>query len=46
MNPAMSTRLAKERRPQDFCPKCLWNVVRSGPCPKHLKRAPEAKCQS
>jgi len=37
---AASVRRSKENRPQDFCPECLWNIGRSGPCPKH--QAPEA----
>lgn len=37
MNVAKSVRLKKEARPQDFCAdkKCLFNVARSGPCPRH-----------
>lgn len=38
-NPAMSARLAKEKRPENYCPKCLFRIVgRTGeytPCPKH-----------
>ncbi len=37
MNVAQSVRLDKEKRPEDFCPKCLWNVARSGACHKHMK---------
>lgn len=38
-HPAKSARLAKEKRPQDWCvnPRCLWHTSRSGPCPKHEK---------
>jgi hypothetical protein len=37
MHPAQSSRLAKEKNPENWCedPKCLWNTRRSGPCPNH-----------
>jgi hypothetical protein len=37
MHPAQSSRIAKEKNPENWCahPKCLWNTRRSGPCPKH-----------
>lgn len=45
MNPAKSARLAKERRPQDWCanPRCLWHESRSGPCPKHNRAASDPR---
>jgi hypothetical protein len=37
VNPAQWSRLNKEQHPERWCSdsKCLWNVARSGPCPKH-----------
>jgi hypothetical protein len=35
VNVAKSCRLAKEKNPENWCPRCLWNVRRSGPCPRH-----------
>lgn len=35
---AKAERLRKLARPSSYCsgdPRCLWNVARSGPCPKH-----------
>lgn len=38
---AASVRRNKSRRPGDYCAdaRCLWNVARSGPCPKHAPMA-------
>jgi hypothetical protein len=35
MHPAQKAREDKEKNPQDYCRKCLWNVRRSGPCQNH-----------
>jgi hypothetical protein len=36
MHPAQSARLEREKHPDRYCTKCLWNVRRSGPCPRHM----------
>jgi hypothetical protein len=40
VNVAKSCRLAKEKNPENWCPRCLWNVRRSGPCPRHMDATP------
>ncbi len=37
MNPAAHSRQEKEAHPERYCVdrRCLWNVRRSGPCPRH-----------
>jgi hypothetical protein len=44
MNPAASSRKAKEKNPENYCTnsKCLWRVKTNQgdkPCPKHMKEA-------
>ncbi len=43
MNAAQFTRLQKEAHPERYCPKCLWNIERSGRCPRHMIMTREAK---
>jgi hypothetical protein len=42
MHPAESARRMKAEKPENWCssPKCLWNVRRSGPCPRHMDATP------
>jgi hypothetical protein len=46
VNPAQHARIAKEERPQDYCPRkgCLWKIVRRdgslNPCMKHPTSRP------
>ena len=36
---AASVRRNKDSYPDNYCPQCLWNVNRSGPCPRHQQEA-------
>lgn len=40
MNPAQHSRIEREKYPERYCPKCLWSVARSGPCPRHMLPPP------
>lgn len=43
---AMRVRLAKERHPEHYCPRCLWRtetIKGFMPCPKHMKRVTHMK---
>lgn len=43
MNAAKMSRLEKEKSPERYCPRCLWNVARSGPCPTHMTNGGDGK---